>query len=330
MNKIINFLKVKKNKSLRMIILCLSILVLVCCICVLTEIGLKNTNKQAIKNEINGFSINEQTEDLCISDYISEGYTGKKVCIAILDSGAYPHPDYEDRVVKFIDFINNRNDMYDDFGHGTNVAGIIGGNGKASNGKYTGVAPNVELVIIKVLDKMGQVNIKNFSNGLQWIIDNKDDFNIMVVCISFGFTDKENIGYNEIENLVKTIKDNGVLIITSAGNLGPGEYNITFPALLKDVISVGSLKIDNGKKCISDFSSRDDISCPSKPEIYTIGENIITTSYNAYGGNWYTKVNGTSFSAAIIAGEAALLLEKNTNSRLVEIETDILNINFKY
>ena len=68
-------------------------------------------------------------------------YTGKGIGVALLDTGIYPHMDFGDRIYAFADFISYRKLPYDDNGHGTCVAGILGGSGAASMGKYKGMAP---------------------------------------------------------------------------------------------------------------------------------------------------------------------------------------------
>ena len=70
-----------------------------------------------------------------------KGYYGEEVGVAVLDTGIYPHPDFEHRIVCFRDYVRGRNSLYDDNGHGTHIAGIIGGDGGISNGKYMGLAP---------------------------------------------------------------------------------------------------------------------------------------------------------------------------------------------
>ena len=85
-------------------------------------------------------------------------YTGKGIGVVLLDTGIYPHMDFGDRIYVFADFISYRTFPYDDNGHGTCVAGILGGSGEASMGKYKGIAPGCSLISLKVLDRFGNGN----------------------------------------------------------------------------------------------------------------------------------------------------------------------------
>jgi serine protease AprX len=93
------------------------------------------------------------------ADEIKEfGLTGKGITAAILDSGLSLHPDLRKRVIGFRDFLHEKTDCYDDYGHGTHVAGILGGNGTLSEGKYSGLAPGCSLLPVKILDGKGNGN----------------------------------------------------------------------------------------------------------------------------------------------------------------------------
>jgi serine protease AprX len=85
------------------------------------------------------------------------GYDGSGIGVAIVDSGVTSwHDDLGgfggQRVVEFVDFVNGRTSSYDDYGHGTHVAGIVAGNGFDSNGARSGIAPGARLMVLKVLD----------------------------------------------------------------------------------------------------------------------------------------------------------------------------------
>src|SRR5262249_22188268 len=126
------------------------------------------------------------------------GYSGSGVGIAIIDSGVatwhddltntssvlYPYGNQ--RVKKFVDFVNGRALPYDDNGHGSHVAGIIGGNGYDSFGDKAGIAPKASLISLKVLDQNGQGNISNIIAALGWVAANASTYNIRVVNMSVG------------------------------------------------------------------------------------------------------------------------------------------------
>lgn len=75
--------------------------------------------------------------------------------VAIVDTGIYRHRDFGSRITGFVDLVHGKNSVYDDSGHGTHIAGIIGGDGSASRGRYKGIAPHSALIGIKVLDAQG-------------------------------------------------------------------------------------------------------------------------------------------------------------------------------
>ena len=115
-----------------------------------------------------------------------EGYFGSGSTVAILDTGITMHPDFRNRVLCFKDFVNGRNGIYDDNGHGTHLAGIIGGSGVLSNGKYTGIAPECHYIVMKVLDTMGNGNIEAVVRAVDWILNNRVRYNIRFLNISIG------------------------------------------------------------------------------------------------------------------------------------------------
>ena len=94
--------------------------------------------------------------------------SGKGVGVAVLDTGAFPHMDFENRIWAFRDYIQGREQAYDDNGHGTHVLGILGGDGAASGGKYRGTAFGCGLIPIKVLDEKGNGNKEKVIQALKW------------------------------------------------------------------------------------------------------------------------------------------------------------------
>lgn len=99
--------------------------------------------------------MNRAREWIHCNEAYRRGLTGKGVGVAILDTGVFLHPDLENCVYGFRDFLKKKQQPYDDNGHGTHVAGMIAGSGTASAGRYQGVAPGAQLVCLKVLDQRG-------------------------------------------------------------------------------------------------------------------------------------------------------------------------------
>ena len=116
-------------------------------------------------------------------------YSGFGVGVAVLDTGIYAgHLDLCSRIAVFRDFVSFRKDPYDDNGHGTHVAGIIGGDGAASGGKFTGIAPGCHFIALKVLDRFGNGRKEVLLQAFDWILANRELYNIRVVNISVGTT----------------------------------------------------------------------------------------------------------------------------------------------
>ena len=110
------------------------------------------------------------------------GYTGKNIRVVALDTGVYLHPDIRGNVKLFLDFIAGKTICYDDNGHGTHVAGIICG-----NGRLKGIAPQSQLIMLKVLEKDGGGKTKNVIRGLEWVIQHHREQRIRILNFSVGF-----------------------------------------------------------------------------------------------------------------------------------------------
>lgn len=255
-----------------------------------------------------------------------KGYSGKNIGIAILDTGISPIDDFlspKNRIIAFKDFINNKKNPYDDNGHGTHVAGIAGGNGISSNGKYKGIAPQCNLIGVKVLDEEGKGNASDVLAGLQWIIDNKEKYNIKIANLSIG---TNNTSSNDpLVKAVEKIWDSGIIVTIAAGNDGPKKSSINSPAISKKVITIGSSD-DNitanvwGNRLIN-FSGRGPtLDCVVKPDVLAPGVNIVSCLSNNISKKSddvieknYFALSGTSMSTPIVSGAIALLLEKHNN-----------------
>lgn len=229
-------------------------------------------------------------------------YTGKGITIVVLDTGVYSHIDLRNRILFFKDFINNRSNNYDDNGHGTHICGILSGQGYASNGKIKGIAKDAELIMLKVLDRGGNGSTAHFINALNWIIENKRKYDIRLLNFSVGFV--KNANYREeaiILKLINKIWDQGIAVVSAAGNNGPNTNSITVPGVSPKIITVGAIGENFSGKGPTDL-------CIVKPEIIAPGTNIISLCNR---GSLYITKSGTSMATPIVCGALALALEKN-------------------
>lgn len=253
------------------------------------------------------------------------GITGKNVAVCILDSGICGHPDYADRILAFRDFINGKKQYYDDASHGSHVSGIIGGDGRCSNGRYCGIAPGCRLIHLKVLDRMGQGSLSNILSGIRWAIEHKDQYNIRVMNLSAGTANEE-----EDENarlLVKSVEaawDAGIAVVVAAGNMGPVPQSITVPGNSRKVITVGSSDqfryVPTGTANSNYSGCGPTKECICKPEIVAPGTGIVSCATSWRKGRYYSIKSGTSMAAPAIAGSIALLLEKEPELTNLQIK----------
>ena len=152
------------------------------------------------------------------------GLDGTGVGIAVIDSGvANWHDDLgSSRVARFVDFVNFQAAAYDDYGHGTHVAGIIAGDGHDSGGRRRGVAPGATLLVEKVLDASGQGYISNVIAAIDYAIANKDALNLRVINLSVAAGVYESYNTDPLTLAAKRAVEAGLVVVSAAGNLGRG------------------------------------------------------------------------------------------------------------
>lgn len=269
-------------------------------------------------------------------------YTGQGITVAVIDSGTFQHDDLikpQNRIMAFKDFVNNANSVYDDNGHGTAICGIIAGNGYMSGGAYQGIAPNCNLVVAKALDKDGNCNINVLLKALDWVANNIKKYNIRILNISIGIKNSSE-NYNLLKVAIDNIVNSNVLIITSVGNKNTNDTEeIYLPAALPEVLSVGSIN-DISVKNIDQYqaapfsSNWKDANGVQKPDLLAPGNSILATQsnvlYNPLDSNStnmnvsYVSSTGTSNSAAVVSGLAAILMQQYPSYNNFSIQSMLL------
>ena len=273
--------------------------------------------------------------------------TGNNVRIAVVDSGIAEHADLksgaQSRIVARVNFGPTSSTPDDDYGHGTHIAGIMGGNGARSAGKYMGVAPDAKFVDVKVTDDRGAGSTSNLVNGLQWVLNNKNTYNIRIVNLSINSSVPDSYLTSPLSAAVEILWFNGIVVVVSAGNAGGGKLNP--PANDPFVITVGATD-DQGTASTTDdtlakfssYSITDDGF--AKPDLVAPGRNLVSLlsaddnnlatnhpDYKLAGaeGTYYYKMSGTSMAAGVVTGAIALLLQKEPTLTPDQVKYRLLN-----
>jgi serine protease AprX len=270
--------------------------------------------------------------------------SGRDISVAVIDSGVRPHHDLPAaRIRKFVDFVNGRTTPYDDFGHGTHVAGIVAGSGAASlhlEDPYLGAAPEVDIVALKVLDGRGAGSTSDVIEALEWVAVNHVAYNIRVVNLSLGHPVFEAAATDPLVQAAEALVRRGIVVVASAGNLGinprnglPGNGGITSPANGASIIAVGAVD-DKATHARSDdsvpgYSSRGPtrFDLLVKPDLVAPGHRVVSLSapdsylfdgfpaLHVTAGSeavaQYMMLSGTSMAAPLVSGTAALMLDAN-------------------
>src|SRR5881394_397561 len=277
--------------------------------------------------------------------------SGRGITVAVLDTGVDgTHADLGGRVVQNLKLADtqslgvgfnypvvsptlpNTDQVY---GHGTFVAGVIAGNGQQSGGKYAGVAPGANILGLSA----GDASLLFILSGFDYLLGNAAAFNVRVVNCSFSANTVFDVN-DPVNIATKILTDNGVNVVFSAGNTGPGSDSLNPYSVAPWAISTGAT--DNLGK-LADFSSRGEFGSPLfRPTLVAPGVNTVSlrastlaavttvdglavndASLGATEFPYYTTGNGTSFSAPQVAGTIALMLEANPNLTPAQVR-DIL------
>lgn len=239
--------------------------------------------------------------------------TGLHETICVLDSGIdFSHPDlFGKNVTCNIDCLDKscieNCSVTDDFGHGTHVAGIV-----SANGSLKGVAPDANLIGVKVLDFNGGGNFADLYNAIQWCVSNAFIYNISVITMSlgtnssiYGYSDYCDSEFSPLPTIINSAISNNISVIASNGNEG-NKTHLSAPACIENVTAVSWTNgADNDVYVASNNNNLTDLLAP--------GTNINSTmlSINNIGpcpnGNLYCSLSGTSMSAPHVAGAFALM-----------------------
>jgi serine protease AprX len=266
-----------------------------------------------------------------------QGITGKGIGVALIDTGVAAVPGLTSgNVVNGPDlsFDSQRPGLahVDGFGHGTHLASIIAGRDAAGSPSsyldathFTGVAPDATLVNVKVGAANGAVDITQVIAGIDWVVEHAQDpgMNIRVINLSYGTDGTQSSTVDPLAYAVENAWKHGILVVVAGGNDGQADKTLANPALDPHLLAVGAMD-DNGTVTSSDdtvpgWSTRGntlrhvDVVAPgaSVLGLRVPGGTADSDNPQARVGGRFAKASGTSQAAAVVSGEAALILQQS-------------------
>ena len=214
----------------------------------------------------------------------------------------------------------------------THVTGIACGNGHLSHGVWKGIAPHVNIISLKILDRNGQGNSLQAIRALRWIMDNHRKYNIRVVNLSIGTNDRK---VNQpLKEAAERLWQAGIVVVAAAGN--PDGQKAPPPAVSSGVISVGAWE---DRACFRSAPSfRFTKEAPLYPDLWAKGDDVISVlspdfdftlpgrSRQNMVNAHYIRMSGASMATPLVSGAAAILLEQHPRARPNEIKKMLLEL----
>jgi serine protease AprX len=297
------------------------------------------------------------------------GYTGAGIGVAVIDSGINGnHPDLKNssqtasRVVYHQDFTGTSTSgvggaQWDLYGHGTHVAGIIGGNGYLSGGQYEGVAPGVNLIDLRALDLNGVGTDSSVIAAIQQAIALQSTYNIRVINLSLGRGIAVSYTQDPLCQAVESAWKAGIVVVVAAGNYGRlsvfnsnGYGTVTAPGNDPYVLTVGATKSNGSSspsaETLASFSSKGPTTYDHvvKPDLVAPGNDVVSlaapgaTLEAAYpaelvtgsdGNNDYFTLSGTSMATPAVVGAVALLLQEHSSLTPDQVKARLMQTTYK-
>ena len=316
---------------------------------------------------------NPQTEEFAtaVEENVAQsnyGMNGSGIGVAVIDSGIADHPDLHNaygygpsRVIYSQSFVAGNSSPVDQFGHGTHVAGLIGGNGASSGSSngypavYAGMAPNVNLINLRVLDQNGLGTDSQVIAAIEEAINLPAKYNVSVINMSLGRPIFESYTLDPVDQAVEAAWKAGIVVVAAAGNNGryaatDGFGTIGVPANDPSVITVGATltmqtptRVDDE---IASYSSKGPTAIDHivKPDIVAPGNRQVSlrvpgstldTLYPQFelwptsGTAMYYVLSGTSMATPIVSGAVAQMVQQNQNLTPDQIKARLMKTAWK-
>jgi serine protease AprX len=287
---------------------------------------------------------------------LTGGVNGRGIGVAIIDSGIAPSPDFGTRIKAFFDFTQLAADgtpgtpaPYDDLGHGTHVAGLIASAGAAPSYMFQGVAPSANLVVVKVLDKLGASSTSTVIAALEFIVNNQKTLGVHVINLSLGHPVTAPAKFDPLVQAVENAVRHGIVVVVAAGNDGGGYASVNSPGNSPSAITVGAADgrttVSRADDYLPAFSSRgptwyDGV---AKPDVVAPGVNLFSDAapgstivgnalypQETVDGMRLVDLSGTSMASAVATGVVALELQANLHQTSVPLTTNAAKAILQY
>ncbi len=249
---------------------------------------------------------------------------GAGVTVAVVDTGIDSSKDLAGRVIHADVTGSSWNSDRDDYGHGTFVAGLIAGNGAASNGAYAGAAPGARLLDVRVAKDDGTTSLSNVLRGLQAVAWSQKALNIKVLNLSLSSASPIPYQFDPLSLALDSLWSHGIVVVVPAGNDGPGAATISSPGNDPTLLTVGALDESGTASRLDDVVSAFSARGPAaqgiaKPDLVAPGAHLVslrapgsvvdTANPGSRVETNYFLGSGTSMSTALTSGVVADLLE---------------------
>ncbi len=278
------------------------------------------------------------TASIGAQDAWAQGVTGRDITVAVIDTGVAPVPGLDDdHKVNFGPDLSFDSQVpgtryVDGFGHGTHMSGIIAGEDagfdprKPSSLMFAGVAPEAELLSMKVASGDGGADVSQVIAAIDWVVEHAEDagMHVRVISLSYGTESDQDWKVDPLARAVENAWNHGIVVVAAAGNSGAGEQ-LLMPALDPHIISVGAVDHQGTSSTIddtvADFTNSGDAS--RRPDVLAPGKSVVSLRVPSSfvdlahpegevagddSGRFF-RGSGTSQATAVVAGEAALILD---------------------
>lgn len=259
--------------------------------------------------------------ELGLQEAWSHGWTGRGQTVALIDTGVTAHPDLAGRLVHGPNFSGD--DTTDDlYGHGTPMAGLIAGDGTASDGQWVGAAPEATVLSVKVASASGAADVSQILAAMQWVVSWRNTYSTDVLALAYNTDGTQSATVDPLAFAVQRATDAGIVVVAASGNFGSDGTAGTVGSVgaAPAAITVGAA--DPSTMGLAAFTGLGPtVDGVAKPEVFApgvdivapaaMGSQIVASHPDAVRGDLpYVRGSGTSQAAALTAGMAAIVTQR--------------------